>query len=306
MNTNYQYKGVELSKILHPTTDTATYTNPTTNNLATIDLPKYSNYYSNMSSEDKDINPLVAAYPFGYDLPTPFNKSDNNSYREATYTDYSSTEKVNPPSEATHFSAILIGQGGQGGGGGGGFFKLQNGEQPYYSGQHGMNGKAGIVEKIENAKINLNKEMNITMGMNNAMNKGSTGYRNRNVVYNHPAVLGAVGANGHSTVLTYNSTSKTALGGDGGDGGGAASFYGSPYEYENTAESNPAELTFNNTGHTTIELGSTNYGAGMPGGNGGWGTSGWPGRSPVTKGEPENGIEGGPGLCRIYWKKKMS
>ena len=108
MNTNYQYKGVELSKILHPTTDTATYTNPPFPP-ATIDLPISSSYYNNMSNEDRHINPLVAAFRFGYDLPTlsfPVIKdiSDNNiiySYREAHYKDYTSSS-IPAPTWATH------------------------------------------------------------------------------------------------------------------------------------------------------------------------------------------------------------
>ena len=295
MNSNYQYNYTSLSDILHTTSSS-------------------SSYYKNMSKEDVKINPLISAFPFGYNLPTSsFRYSDDNSYREATYTDYISNQTVTSetrPSWATHFSAILIGQGGQGGGGGGGYYQIQDGYKPYYSGTHGENGTAGTATKIDT--IEITGDIVISVAGTNAFttNKGATGARNRNVS-NALGTPGTAGVNGLSTTLTHDDTTYTGSGGTGGAGG--MEWHGTggwifgpvityvpinPSPYPSPPSLTPINGNNNNT-YTAINI-DWWFGTGGYGGNGGYGNGGYV--APVTIGSPENGTDGEGGICRIYWK----
>ncbi len=294
MNVNYSYNNTSLSEILH-TTDTS------------------GSYYKNMSKEDADINPLISAFPFGYNLPTslfPYSDDNDNSYREAFYKDYTSTQTVTPPTWATHFSAILIGQGGQGGGGGGGYYQIIDGYKPYYSGTHGQNGTAGTATKIDT--IEITGDIQITVAGNNAFinNKGSTGSQNRNVS-NSLGTSGTAGASGLSTTLTHGDITYTGYGGTGGAGGGRWTgagwqmFYGYPTYYPINPLPNPSPASFtsfnSNNGYTAVNI-DWWLGMGGYGGNGGHGDGGYD--EPTTIGNPENGTDGYVGICRIYWKRK--
>jgi hypothetical protein len=289
MNSDYYYNNISLSEILH-TTDTS------------------SSYYKNMSKEDVKINPLISAFPFGYNLPTSsFPYSDDNSYREATYTDYTDYvgQIVTPPTWATRFSAILIGQGGQGGGGGGGYYQIKDGYKPYYSGTHGQNGTAGKAVVIPNTKIT--DEIQITVTGTNAFsnNKGATGAQNRNVS-NALGTSGTAGVNGLSTTLTHDGTTYTGSGGTGGAGGTRWAGSGWPFNItyvpiNPSPYPSPASFTsFNsNNGYTAVNI-DWWLGTGGYGGNGGYGDGGEV--APATIGNPENGTDGYAGICRIYWK----
>lgn len=311
MNSDYYYNNISLSEILH-TTDTS------------------GSYYKNMSKEDVQINPLSAAFPFGYNLPTgSFPYSDDNSYREAFYTDYTSTQTVTPPTWATHFSAILIGQGGAGGGGGGGYYMLQDGGSPYFSGGHGTNGTAGTARVLDNIAFDNEIDLEISVGSNNYTdNKGITNGRNRNVSWGFPTA-GKSGQNGSDTTLTYNTDSTssktiTAYGGTGGAGGTVSTMTGlgstsiaitfsyiarqlytnvNYYPPPINTDTNPPTTSFGSfnkgDGYTNINV---NYytGSGGVGGNGGWGDA----NTIITRGYPGVGVAGSLGLCRIYWKGK--
>lgn len=293
MNKNYYYNNIPLSKILH-TTDSS------------------SRYYDNMSLEDAYINPLSAAFPFGYTLPTgSFPARDDNSYREATYTDYVYSGRVTPPQWATHFSAILIGQGGQGGGGGGGYYQIIDGYKPYYSGTHGQNGTAGKAVVIPNTEITDDDiEISVVGADAFSNNKGSTGSQNRNQS-NALGTSGTAGVNGLSTTLTHNGTTYTGYGGTGGAGGGRwtgagfRAFYGYPTYYPINQSPYPTPASFTpingNNKYTAVMPQQWWRGTGGIGGNGGYGTGGYD--KPVTIGNPENGTTGYRGICRIYWKR---
>ena len=210
------------------------------------------------------------------------------------------------------FSAILIGQGGQGGGGGGGYYMIRDGSKPYYPGRQGGAGQAGSVMIIHNTLISTDKTFSITVAgsTTDSDNKGTTGYLNR-TQGGPPGSPGGNGVNGTNTVLKVGggTGTVTVAGGGGGGGPGAGAWYGydEPYwNYNGRAmdDYNVAELDVNTNNYTPIALtGSPPPGGGGPGGYGGWGNAGGINWNPETKGHPLSGAPGGPGLCRIYWKK---
>lgn len=288
MNTLYSYKNIPLSNIIVETTNS-------------------DPYYANMSEVSTNINPIVESYPFGYTSPVT---TSTRSYRQAAYTDFtSSNSNVTIPSGATHFLAILIGQGGQGGGGGGGFFNILDGYKSYYSGQQGSNGTAGSVTVSGRLQLYPGYTLSVTVGNNTILdNQGSTGVNNRNNVTNSKS--GTKGQDGAATKLTHHIHSLTASGGTGGSGG-TGTWAGNDYSPTNTGKYATLTYSFNNntydsinayTVNTTTRNGVTEniYSSHLGiGGDGGWGYSDY--YNPSTAKYPEKGFPGGSGFARIYW-----
>ena len=305
--SNYAYKGISLNNILTPT------------------VSSHPNYLG-MPNTDNSLNPIVTTLPISYTI------NSQPLTHLARYTDYyeSTTITVANMLGATHFRAILIGQGGQGGGGGGGYFVILDGDTHYYSGRGGSNGGAGSAITISKTAINNN---NIVLAISSSTlldNKGATGGRNRNTTQIW-GTNGTDGASGSSTTLTVvGGATYSAPGGAGGAGGvGVTGFTFNDLANPYVANPSPSSITqpipnlsLNTPAYTPITYGNLetvtiveqsqfnpvqtititqNVGYGGRGGYGGSGVGKIGPTNPITTNMPQSGYKGGSGFVRIYW-----